>query len=45
MGMKFYCDECEKYIPAEEYGYGHDCELDPDTGTEDDNFEYPEEDE
>jgi len=24
--MQFKCEECEKWIDAEEYAYGHDCE-------------------
>lgn len=26
--MEFKCEECNKWIDAEEYGYGHDCTPD-----------------
>lgn len=25
--MMVRCRECDRYIPAEEYAYGHDCEA------------------
>lgn len=32
--LQFKCEECEKWMNADEYAYGHDCE---ESGDEDDD--------